>query len=69
MENIFNKINMTKDLYLTIYNYLSCSHKYILKINDNNELFGFILIKYDRNLFHYCIKIISDFNLVNYSSY
>jgi len=62
MDDIFNKINIIKDLHHIIYTFLSSSHKYILNIK-NNEFNNDILGKYDSNLMCYCIKknIIFDF--------
>jgi len=55
MENIFNKIKITKGLHLAIYNYLSPTHKYILRV-ENSAYYRNILIKYDADLMCCYIK-------------
>jgi len=54
MNKILDKIKITKDLYLLIYNYLSTPQKYILKINS--KYCEKNLIKYDSKLMCYYIK-------------
>jgi hypothetical protein len=54
-------IFLIKDLHLIIYNYLSSSHKHILKIK-NNKFRGKNLIKYDSDLLCYIFKNNIKFN-------